>query len=147
MFNPPPLIFDLMPQAHQPGHGSKIPFSFIICLASILSLVECRRRTNQDVAKVAAEAEEAARKKPKPKVNPNLPLDTRTSLELVKEMYATWRAPIETLSKAGKAFDGLEALLGGAQGGTFELGVSHERPGWGVGGVRGLVAALGCQPR
>ena len=31
-----------------------------------------------------------------------------------------------TLSKAGKAFEGLEALLGGARGGGFDLRV---RPG------------------
>ncbi len=29
----------------------------------------------------------------------------------------------ETLSRAGKAFDGLEALLGGGRNGTFDLQV------------------------
>ena len=36
-------------------------------------------------------------------------------------MAAQWGAPIDALSKAGKAFEGLEALLGG---GTFDLKVT-----------------------
>jgi hypothetical protein len=34
-----------------------------------------------------------------------------------------WQAPIDTLSKAGRAMEGIEALLGGAAGGTFDLQV------------------------
>ena len=34
-----------------------------------------------------------------------------------------WRAPIDTLSKAGRAMEGIEALLGGAAGGSFDLKV------------------------
>lgn len=39
-----------------------------------------------------------------------------------------WQAPIDTLSKAGRAMEGIEALLGGAAGGSFDLQV---RPVWG----------------
>ena len=35
-----------------------------------------------------------------------------------------WRAPIDTLGKAGRALEGMEALLGGGAGGTFDLKVS-----------------------
>lgn len=34
-----------------------------------------------------------------------------------------WQAPIDTLSKAGRAMEGIEALLGGAAGGAFDLKV------------------------
>ena len=44
---------------------------------------------------------------------------------LVGKMMQQWQGPIQTLSRAGKAFEGLEALLGGAGGGGFDLGVSH----------------------
>lgn len=43
---------------------------------------------------------------------------------LVGKLMQQWQGPIATLSRAGKAFEGLEALLGGAQGGGFDLGVS-----------------------
>lgn len=43
---------------------------------------------------------------------------------LVGKLMQQWQGPISTLSRAGKAFEGLEALLGGAQGGGFDLGVS-----------------------
>ncbi len=42
---------------------------------------------------------------------------------LVAKVMQQWQGPISTLSRAGKAFEGLEALLGGAQGGGFDLGV------------------------
>ena len=37
-----------------------------------------------------------------------------------------WRAPIDTLGKAGRALEGMEALLGGGAGGTFDLKVSQK---------------------
>lgn len=43
---------------------------------------------------------------------------------LVGKLVQQWQGPISTLARAGKAFEGLEALLGGAQGGSFDLGVS-----------------------
>ena len=43
---------------------------------------------------------------------------------LVAKLLQQWQGPISTLSRAGKAFEGLEALLGGAQGGGFDLGAS-----------------------
>lgn len=42
---------------------------------------------------------------------------------LAAKLVLQWQGPISTLSRAGKAFEGLEALLGGAQGGGFDLGV------------------------
>lgn len=42
---------------------------------------------------------------------------------LASKLVLQWQGPISTLSRAGKAFEGLEALLGGAQGGGFDLGV------------------------
>ena len=42
---------------------------------------------------------------------------------LAAKLILQWQGPISTLSRAGKAFEGLEALLGGAQGGGFDLGV------------------------
>lgn len=47
---------------------------------------------------------------------------------LVGKVMQQWQGPISTLSRAGKAFEGLEALLGGAQGGGFDLGVSNAFP-------------------
>ncbi len=47
---------------------------------------------------------------------------------LVGKVMQQWQGPISTLSRAGKAFEGLEALLGGAQGGGFDLGVSNVSP-------------------
>lgn len=52
-------------------------------------------------------------------------LEKRTAEELGAELAAQWAAPIDALSKAGKAFEGLEALLGGASGGSFDLKVLH----------------------
>lgn len=52
-----------------------------------------------------------------------LPLEKRIALELVRELYMSWAAPVEGLSRAGAAFEGLEQLLGGAD---FSLTV-----GWG----------------
>ena len=50
-------------------------------------------------------------------------LEMRTAEELGADMAAQWSAPIDALSKAGKAFEGLEGLLGGAAGGSFDLKV------------------------
>lgn len=62
----------------------------------------------------------------------NLPLDKRTALECTKELYNKWQQPIDTLSKAGRAFEGLEALLGGGASGSFDLqGNIWKRSGWG----------------
>jgi hypothetical protein len=43
-----------------------------------------------------------------------LPADKLLAVELVKGLYFQWKGPMETLDKAGKAFLGLEALLGGS---------------------------------
>ena len=42
-----------------------------------------------------------------------------------------WRQPVETLSRAGRAFAGMEALLGGGRDGTFDLGVWRSGGGGG----------------
>lgn len=47
----------------------------------------------------------------------------RTAEKLVGELVDVWRGPIDTLSKAGRALEGIEALLGGASGGSFDLQV------------------------
>jgi hypothetical protein len=47
-----------------------------------------------------------------------LPADRQLAASLVKELYFSWKAPMEALSAAGRAFQGLEALLGG---GEFDL--------------------------
>lgn len=54
----------------------------------------------------------------------------RTTAEaLVAALVEAWKRPMDTLSKAGRAFEGLEALLGGA---AFDLGGSiWGRRGWG----------------
>jgi hypothetical protein len=43
-----------------------------------------------------------------------LPTDKRLAVEMVKGLYFQYKGPMETLDKAGKAFLGLEALLGGS---------------------------------
>ena len=54
--------------------------------------------------------------------------ERRTAEGLVGAMVAQWEKPIAALDRAGKAFDGLEALLGG---GMFELGGGiWNRRGW-----------------
>ena len=50
-------------------------------------------------------------------------LERRTAEELVEGLAAQWQAPMDALANAGKAFEGLEALLGGASGGSFDLKV------------------------
>ncbi|KAI8463939.1 MAG: hypothetical protein J3K34DRAFT_455000 [Monoraphidium minutum] len=78
-------------------------------------------------AAAAAAAGQPAPKK-KNKAAPQLPPDKAAAVELVKDLYVRWQAPVETLGRAGRAFDGLEALLGGA---GFELeGNIWKRQGW-----------------
>ncbi len=50
-------------------------------------------------------------------------LERRTAEELVQGLVEQWQAPMDALANAGKAFEGLEALLGGASGGSFDLKV------------------------
>lgn len=59
----------------------------------------------------------AASAAPSPRLA-GLAADKRLAVELVKGMYFEWKGPMETLAKAGRAFKGMEALLGGA---SFEL--------------------------
>ena len=49
-----------------------------------------------------------------------------TAFALVKELYGTWQGPVETLGRAGRAFEGLEALLGGDD---FDLQVRQRDDG------------------
>ncbi|GAB4823718.1 hypothetical protein N2152v2_010764 [Parachlorella kessleri] len=58
-------------------------------------------------------------------------LERRTAEELAGELVAQWEKPISTLSRAGRAFEGLETLLGGGRGGSFDLGGNlWNRKGW-----------------
>lgn len=57
-------------------------------------------------------------KKKKKSAAAQLPREKAAAVELVKDLYMSWQAPMETLGRAGRAFEGLEALLGGA---GFEL--------------------------
>lgn len=57
--------------------------------------------------------------------------ERRAAEKLVGELVDMWRGPIDTLSKAGRALEGIEALLGGASGGSFDLqGTLWKRKGW-----------------
>jgi hypothetical protein len=47
-----------------------------------------------------------------------LPPEKLLAVELVKALYFQWREPMEAMDTAGRAFEGLEALLGGS---GFEL--------------------------
>ena len=51
-------------------------------------------------------------------------LEQRTAEALAAELISVWGPPIQTLSRAGRAFGGLEALLGGGRAGTFDLQVN-----------------------
>lgn len=76
----------------------------------------------------ATEASAAAKKKKKAAAVAQLPPDKAAAFELVKALYAQWQAPVQTLGRAGRAFEGLEALLGGA---GFELECNiWGRQGW-----------------
>ena len=50
-------------------------------------------------------------------------LEQKTAEALAAELINVWGPPIQTLSRAGRAFGGLEALLGGGRSGTFDLQV------------------------
>ena len=51
--------------------------------------------------------------------------ERREAERLVQELMALWGPPMETLSRAGRAFEGLEALLGGGRNGSFDLQVHN----------------------
>ena len=103
------------------------------------------------VARLAQELPESVQKetkKKKVKKDPlaGLPLDKRAAVTATKELYQKWLAPMNALEKvplqshpfiaeiqsqAGRAFEGLEALLGGGRAGVFELqGNMWSRKGW-----------------
>ncbi|KAF6255953.1 hypothetical protein COO60DRAFT_1296414 [Scenedesmus sp. NREL 46B-D3] len=65
--------------------------------------------------------EESVPKAAPAKLNPLLAAlapEKLLAVELVKALYFQWREPMEAMAKAGRAFEGLEALLGGT---GFEL--------------------------
>ena len=68
---------------------------------------------------VAVEEEEEDEEKEEDSWSP----ERREAERLVAALLEQWGPPIQTLSRAGRAFEGLEALLGGARGGTFDLQV------------------------
>jgi hypothetical protein len=72
------------------------------------------------------------------KLNPilaALPPEKLLAVELVKALYFQWREPMEAMAKAGRAFEGLEALLGGS---GFELQGNIWRRQVGASGGRSL---------
>lgn len=80
---------------------------------------------------VDEDAAEAAREKAEALAA--MPLDVRAAEALVSAIVQQWGPPLETLSRAGKAFEGLEGLLGGGAGGAagFDLGSGMwRRKGW-----------------
>ena len=77
------------------------------------------------------DAAEAAREKAEALAA--MPLDIRAAEALVAAIVQQWGPPLQTLSRAGKAFEGLEGLLGGGAGGAagFDLGSGMwRRKGW-----------------
>eukprot|EP00803_Ostreobium_quekettii_P008826 evm.model.scf_2565.1 EVM.evm.TU.scf_2565.1 scf_2565:1050-6339(-) len=75
----------------------------------------------------------AQEKKEKARVDrlAGLPPDRRAAIEATKALYQKWQAPMDALSKAGRAFEGLECLLGGGRSGVFDLqGNIWSRKGW-----------------
>lgn len=52
----------------------------------------------------------------------------RIAHRLVNEVVEMWGPPIQALARAGRAFEGLEALLGGGRSGAFDLQVTPPSP-------------------
>uniref|UniRef100_A0A7S0RJC1 VWFA domain-containing protein n=1 Tax=Chlamydomonas leiostraca TaxID=1034604 RepID=A0A7S0RJC1_9CHLO len=78
---------------------------------------------------VAAKRMEAERRAARAAQDAALPANKRIAVEIARDLYAQWTAPLAALSRAGAAFEGLEALLGG---GEFSLGGNiWKRAGWG----------------
>lgn len=69
----------------------------------------------------AAAEEEESEPDPQEVIRASWSPDRRTAEDLVGAMIEAWRMPILTLSRAGRAFEGLEGLLGG----FFDLGVRN----------------------
>ena len=96
----------------------------LLCLSAV--------RSNQVLPSVAAVAlpddEDQAEQEDSAAERANWTRERSIAEALVGKMMQQWQGPISTLSRAGKAFEGLEALLGGAQGGGFDLGVSNVFP-------------------
>ena len=84
-----------------------------------LSAVRFGAQTAQKAAEQQDEGEDDEEEQQQQTWSPEL----REAERLVAELIALWGPPIETLSRAGRAFDGLEFLLGGGRGGTFDLQV------------------------
>ena len=85
---------------------------------STLVAVRFGKQSTQAVQEQQEEAEEE--EDPQQGWSPEL----RAAEQLVGELIALWGPPIQTLAKAGRAFDGLEFLLGGGRSGTFDLQAS-----------------------
>jgi uncharacterized protein with von Willebrand factor type A (vWA) domain len=80
--------------------------------------VQQQQREQEEAEAAALLAEEQATWTP----------ERRSAEELVSTLVSQWEKPIAALDRAGRAFDGLEALLGG---GMFELGGGiWNRRGW-----------------
>lgn len=85
-----------------------------------MGAVRANRLSNgQPKAAAAAAEEEESEPDPQEVIRASWTPDRRTAEDLVAAMMEAWRMPILTLSRAGRAFEGLEGLLGG----FFDLGV------------------------
>ncbi len=72
----------------------------------------CPGLTPSQTAKIAAERALAERQAQRAAAAASLPPERRIAMQLVKEMYLSWGPPLEAMTRAGRAFEGLEALLG-----------------------------------
>lgn len=100
-------------------------------IAELIAQEKAARAARRGGGEPQVQEEESVPKAAPAKLSPilaALPPEKLLAVELVKALYFQWREPIEALTKAGRAFEGLEALLGGS---GFELqGNIWRRQGW-----------------
>ncbi len=82
-------------------------------------------RVGQSQTQASASEEQESEPDPQEAIRAAWSPDRRVAEDLVAAMIQAWQAPILTLSRAGRAFEGLEGLLGG----FFDLQVrTHSSP-------------------
>ncbi|KAF8064522.1 viaA [Scenedesmus sp. PABB004] len=107
--------------------ASGAKFQSVAELVAAEAAARAARRGDGGAAVVQEAAAKAAPPPPSPRLA-GLPAEKLLAVELTKAMYFAWRGPMETLDTAGRAFAGLEALLGGE---GFEVqGNIWRRQGW-----------------
>lgn len=106
--------------------GSK--FQSVAELMATEKAARAARRGGADAVAISEEETVKAAPKALSPLLERLPADKRLAVEMVKGLYFQYKGPMETLDKAGKAFLGLEALLGGS---GFQVdGNIWRRQGW-----------------